>query len=151
MERSGKWCKGESVPVPGEISDGCNLQETGENRFSESLVFEKADKEKLYIYTLSDLVSALGQNSDIGKKYIGRGILTEFFRKQGIQEITSLFEKYELENFFDEMVYFRMLCELQKNTNDQNFYWKNKGYSDPADLSEFFKQLLKNIFECDIM
>ena len=144
-----KWCKGESVPVPGEISDGCNLQETGENRFSESLVFEKADKEKLYIYTLSDLVSALGQNSDIGKKYIGRGILTEFFRKQGIQEITSLFEKYELENFFDEMVYFRMLCELQKNTNDQNFYWKNKGYSDPADLSEFFKQLLKKYNNSD--
>ena len=144
-----KWCKGESVPVPGEISDGCNLQETGENRFSESLVFEKADKEKLYIYTLSDLVSALGQNSDIGKKYIGRGILTEFFRKQGIQEISSLFEKYELENFFDEMVYFRMLCELQKNTNDQNFYWKNKGYSDPADLSEFFKQLLKKYNNSD--
>ena len=82
-------------------------------------------------------------------KYIGRGILTEFFRKQGIQEISSLFEKYELENFFDEMVYFRMLCELQKNTNDQNFYWKNKGYSDPADLSEFFKQLLKKYNNSD--
>ncbi len=36
-----------------------------------------------------------------------------------------------------------MLSELQKNSNDHNFYWKNKGYSDPEDLAEFFKQLLK--------
>ena len=139
-----KWCKGESLPVPGEnSSNGGNLSETGEKRFSESLVFEKADKEKLYVYTLSELVSALGQNSEIGKKYLGRGKLTEFFRKEGMQEITSLFEKYEQENFFDEFVYFRMLSELQKNSNDHNFYWKNKGYSDPVDLAEFFKQMLK--------
>lgn len=139
-----KWCKGESLPVPGEnSSNGGNLSETGEKRFSESLIFEKADKEKLYVYTLSELVSALGQNSEIGKKYLGRGKLTEFFRKEGMQEITSLFEKYEQENFFDEFVYFRMLSELQKNSNDHNFYWKNKGYSDPEDLAEFFKQMLK--------
>ena len=36
-----------------------------------------------------------------------------------------------------------MLSELQKNSNDHNFYWKNKGYSDPEDLAEFFKQMLK--------
>ena len=139
-----KWCKGESLPVPGEnSSNGGNLPETGEKRFSESLVFEKADKEKLYVYTLSELVSALGQNSEIGKKYLGRGKLTEFFKKEGWQDVTSLFEKYEQENFFDEFVYFRMLSELQKNSNDHNFYWKNKGYSDPEDLAEFFKQMLK--------
>ena len=139
-----KWCKGESLPVPGEnSSNGGNLSETGEKRFSESLVFEKADKEKLYVYTLSELVSALGQNSEIGKKYLGRGKLTEFFKKEGWQDVTSLFEKYEHENFFDEFVYFRMLSELQKNSNDHNFYWKNKGCSDPVDLAEFFKQMLK--------
>ncbi len=139
-----KWCKGESLPVPGEISsDTGNLSGTGEKRFSESFVFEKANKEKLYIYTVSELVSALGQNGDIGKKYIGRGRFTDFFRKEGLQEITSIFEKYEQENFFDEFVYFRMLSELQKNSNDHNFYWRNKGYSDPEELAEFFKQLLK--------
>ena len=145
-----KWCKGESLPVPGEnSSNGGNLSETGEKRFSESLIFEKADKEKLYVYTLSELVSALGQNSEIGKKYLGRGKLTEFFKKEGWQDVTSLFEKYEQENFFDEFVYFRMLSELQKNSNDHNFYWKNKGYSDPEDLAEFFKQMLKTYENSD--
>ena len=145
-----KWCKGEILPIPGEISsDAGNQSGTGEKRFSESFVFEKADKEKLYIYTISELVSALGQNSDIGKKYLGRGKLTEFFRKEGMQEITSLFEKYEQENFFDEFVYFRMLSELQKNSNDHNFYWRNKGYRDPEDLAEFFKQMLKTYENSD--
>ena len=145
-----KWCKGESLPVPGEnSSNGGNLPETGEKRFSESLVFEKADKEKLYVYTLSELVSALGQNSEIGKKYLGRGKLTEFFKKEGWQDVTSLFEKYEQENFFDEFVYFRMLSELQKNSNDHNFYWRNKGYSDPEELADFFKQLLKSYENSD--
>ena len=145
-----KWCKGEILPIPGEISsDSGNQSGTGEKRFSESFVFEKADKEKLYIYTISELVSALGQNSDIGKKYLGRGKLTEFFRKEGMQEITSLFDKYEQENFFDEFVYFRMLSELQKNSNDHNFYWRNKGYRDPEDLAEFFKQMLKKYENSD--
>lgn len=145
-----KWCKGEILPIPGEISsDSGNKSGTGEKRFSESFVFEKADKEKLYIYTISELVSALGQNSDIGKKYLGRGKLTEFFRKEGMQEITSLFDKYEQENFFDEFVYFRMLSELQKNSNDHNFYWRNKGYRDPEDLAEFFKQMLKKYENSD--
>ena len=66
-----------------------------------------------------------------------------------MQEITSLFDKYEQENFFDEFVYFRMLSELQKNSNDHNFYWRNKGYRDPEDLAEFFKQLLKTYENSD--
>lgn len=145
-----KWCKGESLPVPGEISSDAGDQSgAGEKRFSESFVFEKADKEKLYIYTISELISALGQNSDTGKKYIGRGKLTEFFRKEGMQELTVLFEKYEQDNFFDELVYFRMLSELQKDSNDQNFYWKNKGYSDPEDLADFFKKLLQTYENSD--
>lgn len=138
-----RWLAGEDVPVPGETLS-YSVQGSGssgrEKRFTRSLEFKNAEGSKVNIATLGELVSALGQNWEYGKQYIGRGEISKFLRREGLQRYAELIEECEV-GLIDDLKYFRTLTAIQKGTEDRNFYWFDRKFRDKKELGDYFREL----------
>lgn len=138
-----RWLAGEDVPVPGETLSYADLEggSTGsEKRFTRSFEFKNAEGRKVNIKTLSEFVSELGQSWEYGKQYIGRGEISKFLRKEGLQYYAELIEKCEV-GLIDDQKYFRTLTTIQKGTEDRNFYWFDRKFRDKKALGDYLGEL----------
>ena len=139
-----KWLNGDEMSVPGETNDFENLQDP-RTVFSVPYDFITDREERVRLCNLADFTYAFGTNWERGRKQIGRGFVSAFFKKQDLFDLADLSMDCEEANVTDQ-AYFRFLTLLEKNTGRANFYWQNKAF---GNLTELSSELLNSCYSND--
>ena len=139
-----KWHNGDEMSVPGETNDFENLQDP-RTVFSVPYDFITDREERVRLCNLADFTYAFGTNWERGRKQIGRGFVSAFFKKQDLFDLADLSMDCEEANVTDQ-AYFRFLTLLEKNTGRANFYWQNKAF---GNLTELSSELLNSCYSND--
>ncbi len=136
------WLDGENLPVPGENVGSLEKQKSGTEkdrcRFSSSYKFSRRE-----IDNLEELIEAFGLNWKDGMKHVGRGLLSEFLKREGEQELACHVMDCE-EAGVSDLTYFRLLFELSGGSG--KLYWHSACYKD---LQEFAVALIAFVSYAD--
>jgi surface protein len=132
------WLGGEKIPVPGEeihLSGSSSASEVVRDRehFSVSYKFRRRE-----LHTLQELTEAFGLNWEEGRKHVGRGLLSAFFKTLGEQDLASCVMDCEAAEVSD-IAYFKMLFEISGGKG--NLYWRGVQY---RDIREFAAALVSS-------
>ncbi len=136
-----KWLNGEEMTVPGELS-GFENQADQRTVFTIPFDFITDRNERVRLSNLADFTYAFGTNWVRGRKLIGRGFVSAFFKKQDLFDLADLSMDCEEANVTGP-AYFRLLTLLEKYTGRANFYWQNKAF---GNLTELSSELLNSCY-----
>ena len=128
-----KWLNGDEMPVPGETNDFENQQDP-RTVFSVPYDFITDREERVRLCNLADFTYAFGTNWVKGRKQIGRGFVSAFFKNQNLFDLADLTIDCE-EAHVTDSAYFRFLTVLEKINGRTNIYWQNKVFGDLSELS----------------
>ena len=136
-----KWLNKVPQPLPGEIPSAAKTQTTDANVFS----FQKPYNLEggRFITNLEELVDALGQKWDLGKRHAGRGLLSKFFIDAGLQDCADKCIDFE-ESKGNDLNYIKLLLDIQSGLKKKHFYWQNKKYDS---LSDKIIELVDNFYQ----
>lgn len=128
-----KWCKGESVPVPGGEVD-----ESAPSAAVPPFTFQYKK------YTrIGDLANALGSDWENGKKRLYRSLLTDYFRNVD-QEIAShcmdAEEAVKKDRNRSDVEFFGVLYKMYPQM--KAFYWKGNHYNNMEELGTVLLEAL---------
>ncbi len=140
-----KWLKGVSQPVPGsgdatvvatEHNQGDSVPTSDQDSFKQPYKFLQQQ-----IRSLPVLIDALGRNWIEGKKHVGRGLLSDFFKREGQQDLASMVMDCEDRKVTD-LSFFYLLEDLSATLKpDQRsgaFYWLGCNYYSLQDFATIF-------------
>ena len=127
-----KWCRGEDLPIPGQITNSIKLPKLC-TTFNSPYDFITNSGERIKLCNLPEFVYAFGTNWEKGIKEIGRGCVSSFFKRNELPEFTYLAEVCENSTITNQ-AYFRFLTMLEKLIGQTTFYWRNKAFSDFVEL-----------------
>ena len=133
-----RWLKGEDLPAPGDIHDSANNTDSGIS-FASPYDFIKNNGEGVKLNNLDEFIETFGTNCERGKKQVGRGFVSEFFKKQELYGLADLAMDCEEEQVTD-LAYFKMIAHMEKLVSKTAFYWKNIKYSNLAELADSLVQ-----------
>ena len=128
-----KWLNGEDMPVPGEMN-GFENQQDPRTVFSVPYDFITDREERVRLCNLADFTYAFGTNWVKGRKQIGRGFVSAFFRNQNLFDLADLAMDCEEARVTDP-AYFRFLTLFEKIAGGTNFYWRNVAFRNLSELS----------------
>ncbi len=128
-----KWLNGDEMPVPGEMN-GFENQQDPRTVFSVPYDFITDREERVRLCNLADFTYAFGTNWVKGRKQIGRGFVSAFFKNQNLFDLADLAIDCE-EAHVTDSAYFRFLTVLEKIAGGSNFYWRNVAFGNLTDLS----------------
>ncbi|MBO6069952.1 MAG: BspA family leucine-rich repeat surface protein [Succinivibrionaceae bacterium] len=128
-----KWLNGEEMPVPGDMNSFENHQDP-RTVFSVPYDFITDREERVRLCNLADFTYAFGTNWVKGRKQIGRGFVSAFFRNQNLFDLADLAMDCEEARVTDP-AYFRFLTLFEKIAGGANFYWRNVAFGNLTDLS----------------
>ena len=128
-----KWLNGEEMAVPGEMN-GFENQQDPRTVFSVPYDFITDREERVRLCNLADFTYAFGTNWVKGRKQIGRGFVSAFFRNQNLFDLADLAMDCEEARVTDP-AYFRFLTLLEKIAGGTNFYWRNVAFENLTELS----------------
>ena len=130
-----KWLNGEEMPIPGEMNDFENQQDP-RTVFSVPYDFITDREERVRLCNLADFTYTFGTNWIKGRKQIGRGFVSAFFKNQNLFDLADLTIDCE-EAHVTDSAYFRFLTLLEKIAGGANFYWRNVAFGNLTDLSSY--------------
>ena len=130
-----KWLNGEEMAVPGEMN-GFENQKDPRTVFSVPYDFITDREERVRLCNLADFTYAFGTNWVKGRKQIGRGFVSAFFKNQNLFDLADLTIDCE-EAHVTDSAYFRFLTQLEKIAGGTNIYWQNKVFGDLSELSSY--------------
>ena len=130
-----KWLNGEDMAVPGEMN-GFENQQDPRTVFSVPYDFITDREERVRLCNLADFTYAFGTNWVKGRKQIGRGFVSAFFKNQNLFDLADLAIDCE-EAHVTDSAYFRFLTVLEKIARGTNIYWQNEVFGDLTELSAY--------------
>ena len=135
-----RWCQGEDLPVPGEaaaaaaaarMTSSGKTADSGGSAFSQAYSFRDTSGKVQPLHDLGEFIQAFGTNWKDGMKHVGRGMVSQFFKDQGMQSIASIAQDYEESKGQDDD-YFAFLLGLQQCAGQEPaFFWNGIWGSGP--------------------
>ena len=130
------WTEGENLVIPGEgIGNTGSSSVPGYEFYGE-------------VYTNPDqLVSALAENWEEGKKQLFRGNITSYFRKWNMEiarKCQAAEETAARENGKDDIIFWKLLYKI--NPRLKSFVWMGKSYEN---LAAFGREILEKLWDND--
>ena len=123
------------MPVPGEMN-GFENQQDHRTVFSVPYDFITDREERVRLCNLADFTYAFGTNWVKGRKQIGRGFVSAFFKNQNLFDLADLAMDCE-EAHVTDSAYFRFLTVIEKIAGGTNIYWQNEVFGDLTELSSY--------------
>ncbi len=154
-----KWMSNESLQVPGEIeySDRSKSSESAVARstvvgsdishdsdhaeFPQFYDFINSEGKIIHIKNIQDFVREFGTNWKEGKKHVGRGMISEFFREIKLRSVASLVLDCEEAGVTDE-AYSKMLMSISAGEGESLFYWNSLKISTVKEISQYLNEAL---------
>ena len=126
------WCNGKTLPVPGVV----NIGDRTDSSFCFTVPYDfiNDDGKSIIIKNLAEFVDAFGTYWEKGKKQVGRGFVSAFFKKQELYGLTDLVMDCEEEKITD-LAYFKMIAKMEKLIGMDVLYWKNSKFTDLESLA----------------
>ncbi len=109
-----KWIDGDPFPAPGTAAEI--------RTFANTLSFAGR-----MLKTADEIADAFGKNWDLGKKFVGRGDLAAYFRRECAEEYANFANDCEAAGVSD-FDYFKLLYNLSDDKSI--FYWNDTAYDD---------------------
>ncbi len=154
-----RWMSNESLQVPGEIeySDRSKSSESAVARstvvgsdishdsdhaeFPQFYDFINSEGKIIHIKNIQDFVREFGTNWKEGKKHVGRGMISEFFREIKLRSVASLVLDCEEAGVTDE-AYSKMLMSISAGEGESLFYWNSLKISTVKEISQYLNEAL---------
>jgi serine/threonine protein kinase len=142
-----RWMNDDNLPVPGETGNpnygNFTAASSQGSTFSQAYDFRNAEGKTVRLQNLSEFVDAFGTNWKDGKKQVGRGFVSDFFREQKLRSVASLVLDCEDAGVTDE-AYSKMLMDISAGEGEGVFYWNNRKISSIKEIAEYLNDNLLN-------